>query len=87
MGNNSHNSSNIISDSSFLIIKSLKIPIYLLVFFKNAHKEYSIPACYMQGCISSVNNNGSAADGDHNHAVGLTHRLIAKANAHDGIGA
>ena len=30
MGNNSHNSSNVISDSSFLIIKSLKIPIYLI---------------------------------------------------------
>ena len=29
MGNNSHNSSNVISDSSFLITKSLKIPIYL----------------------------------------------------------
>ena len=33
MGNNSHNSSNVISDSSFLIIKSLKIPIYL---FRNS---------------------------------------------------
>ena len=37
--------------------------------------------------MSSVNHNGCAADGDHDHAVGLSHRLIAEANAHDGIDA
>ena len=34
-----------------------------------------------------VNHYGCAGDGNHNHAVGLTHRLIAEANAHDSIGA
>ena len=29
-----------------------------------------------------VNHYGCAGDGDHDHAVGLAHRLVAKANSY-----
>ena len=36
--------------------------------------------------MSSVNDYSCAGDGNHDHTIGLTHRLIAKANANDSIG-
>ena len=52
-----------------------------------APRQSPVAAALCTRRMSLVNHNGCAADGNHNHTVGLSHRLVAEANSHDGIGA